>query len=73
MRAVVEFHNEDVELPHLEVMITKGVEDVSIKVSKQTLFIQIRTLNDLKLNFTFNCSLSNRLVALLQSTIYTAL
>ncbi|CAE1286288.1 [Pyruvate dehydrogenase (acetyl-transferring)] kinase isozyme 1, mitochondrial,[Pyruvate dehydrogenase (acetyl-transferring)] kinase isozyme 4, mitochondrial,[Pyruvate dehydrogenase (acetyl-transferring)] kinase isozyme 3, mitochondrial,[Pyruvate dehydrogenase (acetyl-transferring)] kinase, mitochondrial,[Pyruvate dehydrogenase (acetyl-transferring)] kinase isozyme 2, mitochondrial,Probable [pyruvate dehydrogenase (acetyl-transferring)] kinase, mitochondrial [Acanthosepion pharaonis] len=33
MRAVVEFHNEDVELPHLEVMITKGVEDVSIKMS----------------------------------------
>ncbi|CAI9735539.1 Hypothetical predicted protein [Octopus vulgaris] len=35
MRAVVEYHPEDMELPKLNVGITKGDEDVTIKMSDQ--------------------------------------
>ncbi|GAB1609376.1 pyruvate dehydrogenase (acetyl-transferring) kinase, mitochondrial-like isoform X2 [Argonauta hians] len=35
MRAVVEYHPEDMELPKLRVGITKGDEDVTIKMSDQ--------------------------------------
>jgi len=35
MRAVVEYHENKIEVPHLQVMIAKGASDITIKISDQ--------------------------------------
>lgn len=36
LRAVVEYHGEDAKLPNVQVLISKGREDVTIKVTRNS-------------------------------------
>lgn len=38
MRAVVEYHHKEIKVPKLKVMVCKGEEDVTIRVSYTSIF-----------------------------------